>query len=996
MGVDSWIPLAQLDGRLQLMTSSKLIFPKLATQIQQPKTDQIMKKPSSSGVLRIMKTTPSLVVLSGILTLASAQAQVYTTLYDEDWGAAYGSVPGNTAAGTLQQIGWSFAGGQYTGMYAQNGAFDVTTGVTLSNRPCYFSSSIVSDAAIIYTQAGDGSGTNGTAAFASIDPTTNPGLFFSVDAQVNQNATFGQTNYWAVKVGGAWYVSVKGVTNNSPATGPIFALNTLPYDPAAGNWNNLTITGSGATPSGSITIGGAAAALSGTIDGIGIVQVWAASISGNTPGFNYLNLRIQKPLAIPADPTAPVIKGYGYSQTNYAGAVVSFAVNAPIGTAPLTYSWIHDGGVTLGNGATGTGSAIFGATTSQITISNISAADAGVYSVAVANGTGSDNLANYDTNTLTVLTPGPELLYSEIFPFVGPLGTAMALSNIGWRVTSPATALPNRLDSGNQLYAYESAARTMAFVTSSNWDNGVSGLTFPPAGITPANYPFVSFRSTYAAAQNAGNASVYFAVQMNAGGTTNWFVSTSANLAADGTPTTYGLQFSPVASGWNRLTLNLTGNATVGAAASSDLAGKITGVGLVFVFTAPALYFVNDVSLVTNSTPPIPPSFPSLPNVPYLQTVYSGGRVSFSFTEAGTLPFTNNWDFNGGPALLTDGTTASGSIISGSGTAQITIQDVSSADAGGYRGVVSNPAGTSYSDTGIYGAAQLTVTAPPVGLIYTESFPLYFAFTANQPLSIVGWTNQSDSPARLFKIPPANVGSGAAFAYQGGTTNSLFYGSTDSDTGFSGLPFIAFNPANYPAGSLQFSAAFASGNANYTNVTASFAVKSGGNWYVNATPVIPYNAVTLTGTYTPFSQTMSFAAGQWQQVTLVGSAGVIVGALTTQPLTGTITAAGLLFQHTFVVTVPANFGGSMNWNSFAIQALGVTGDNLIGGLNINTGSNGTDVLSWIGNPAVNLQSTTNLSAPNWQDVPNTLGNHTLTVTPAGSQKYYRLVGPAAP
>jgi hypothetical protein len=285
---------------------------------------------------------------------------------------------------------------------------------------------------------------------------------------------------------------------------------------------------------------------------------------------------------------------------------------------------------------------------------------------------------------------------------------------------------------------------------------------------------------------------------------------------------------------------------------------------------------------------------------------------------------------------------------------------------------------------------------PPVGLIYTESFPAYAATTGNQLLGLVGWTNQSDSPARMFKIGAANVGTYAAFAYQGGTTNSLFYGSTDSDTGFSGLPFIAFNPANYPSGSLQFSAAFASGNANYTNVTASFAVKSGGNWYVNATPVIPYNAVTLTGTYTPFSQTMSFAAGQWYNVTLAGTSGVIIGAPTTQSLTGTITAVGLLFQHTFVVTVPANFGGSMNWNSFAIQALGVTGDNLIGGLNINPGSNGTEVLSWIGNPAVNLQSTTNLSTPNWQDVLNTLVNHTLTVTPTGSQKYYRLVGPAMP
>src|SRR5262249_1329356 len=160
----------------------------------------------------------------------------------------YGTVTPPLAT-TLQQVGWSVIGGQYTGMYGQTPAFDVTTGVALSNRPVYFSSSVPLDVAIIYTQTGDGSGTNNNVAFADIDPTANPGLFFSVDSQVNQNGTSGQTNFWAVKVNGSWYVSVSPMTNNSPATGPIYALNTLTYNPGAGNWNTLTL-------GGSVTIGG--------------------------------------------------------------------------------------------------------------------------------------------------------------------------------------------------------------------------------------------------------------------------------------------------------------------------------------------------------------------------------------------------------------------------------------------------------------------------------------------------------------------------------------------------------------------------------------------------------------------------------------------------------------------------------------------------------------------------------------------------------------------
>jgi hypothetical protein len=242
----------------------------------------------------------------------------------------------------------------------------------------------------------------------------------------------------------------------------------------------------------------------------------------------------------------------------------------------------------------------------------------------------------------------------------------------------------------------------------------------------------------------------------------------------------------------------------------------------------------------------------------------------------------------------------------------------------------------------------------------------------------VGWQNQSDSPNRLFQLGGPAYASGvmAAFAYQSGTTNSLFYGSVESDTGQSGLPFIGFNPSYYPPGSLQFSAAFASGNGNYTNVTASFAVRIGGNWYVYGTPVIPYNSVgLLTGAYGLFTQNPSFAAGAWNNVTLAGTSGVILGAPTTKPLTGTITAAGILFTHTFVVTVPPNFGGSMNWDSFAIQAIGNSGDNIIGGINITPNGNGTVTLTWVGNSQVKLQSTS-----------STLG----------APQFFRITGPAAP
>ena len=114
-------------------------------------------------------------------------------------------------------------------------------------------------------------------------------------------------------------------------------------------------------------------------------------------------------------------------------------MNASIGTTPFTFSWKHDGGATLTDGLTGNGSTISGATTSQITISNIQPADAGVYSVTVANGTGSDTELNYVTNYLEVLTPGPELLYTETIPVYRALNPGESLPGVGWKATISAS-----------------------------------------------------------------------------------------------------------------------------------------------------------------------------------------------------------------------------------------------------------------------------------------------------------------------------------------------------------------------------------------------------------------------------------------------------------------------------------------------------------------------------------------------------------------------------
>ncbi|HEY3864241.1 MAG TPA: immunoglobulin domain-containing protein [Verrucomicrobiae bacterium] len=934
---------------------------------------------------------------------AAAATGPSATIYSEDWGTPFLNATGTqNGAANVADVGWSASGIAYTGSYSAPGSIDVGTGVTFPPPPLgningtnnsLYASLDQTDGyiGVLYTTDTNGPGADGDVAFSDINPANYPGgVVLNMESQFNSTTL--ATNYFAVQVGGQWYVSAAGFTNNGPNRVPVFAHSSLVYNPQASNWNTLSFQEGAVNPADPVSIGARAGAnLSGPITGVGIVVFGDPGFTGGATGYgiNFAAYSITTPL-VNSGVAAPKIDAAGFSQTAFAGGTASFAVDAFVGAAPLAYTWTlttPSGSAVLNNGATGTGSFIIGANSNSIAISNVSAADAGTYSVEVANLHGSDFSANYSTNTLTVNPLPSDVLYAETFPVAGPFPAGESPAAVGWTAAVSSSDNPNRLDEAGSLYAFEAAPTTMGFFTSSATDvPGLSGLPF--TNINPASFPTVSFRASIADPTGDTATAIYFAVEMTGG---QWYASSSSIqlAAAPGVYNTYGLQFSTAALEWNTLTVSSSAVA-IGSVASADLTGNIIGAGIVFVFGATAAeYDMNSFELVTDPTPPVLASFPSLPDVPYPQTVYAGGGASFYFTEAGTLPLTNNWKFNGSGPNLADGTAASGSVISGSQTTEITIENAGSADAGAYDPFVSNPAGTTdlgSSPNNVYGTPTLTVNPPPLGLIYTEVFPLYKPVTANQPFSLIGWTNQSDVPARIYQTGSALVGTGAAYAYESIQTNSLFYASTASDTGFSGLPFIAFDPANYPAGSIGFSTSMEAGNAAYTNVSASFAVEQGGQWYAMVTPVAPAVASPPTPLSTSAFTTLptqyySPLASQWHTLTLAGTAGVIVGGTPAQNLSGPISAAGLLFQSF------GTAGGSIDYNSFTIQATGA--GSLLGGINIGPEVNGSATLSWIGNAAVNVQSSTDLK--HWTDLSGTLGMHSFTVLIATSPAvYYRL------
>ncbi len=926
----------------------------------------------------LSKIALSISILVGVLFSALASpAAGPTILYTEDWGTTNAGISGSYALNVtygdapFTTVGWSIVvpaaqsgtGPPYEGIFVASGAEDAATGGTLPANTVYYTTQAAGQNAFFYTTAGAGNGGGGDSAFPAggINPAAYPGLTFNVEVRGNPAVP----NFFAVQLNGSsWYVSTTPLTGGTPAIYPQFTNTCLPYTTTASAWDTLSFTAN------TVTIGPVAGAdLSGTITGIGIVQLPPG-------GWNYNELVISTTCAgngvlAPVSILAPPI-----SQAVYVGGGFSFAI-ATAGSFPITYNWYQNGNLLTDGGR------ISGSATGTLTITNANDSDGtATYSVVVGNGLGASATTLTNSGfTVTVTDPVPsDDLYVETVPFTGPVtGEDDTLASIGWVSAVPDNTGRIWYNSGGQgvMWAWEPSAMTTAFYTTTSTDTNQSGLAF--TNINPANYPRVGLQAAMQPSGTGDNA--YFAVQMNG---SSWYVTTT-NIPLDLTASGFqnvGFQFTYNQSSWNNLTITAT-NAVIGSGASSPLSGSITGAGLVFVTLGNNGNFNTEEFAVTTDVEAQPPSI-GYYRVPNDQTVYSGGGVSFAVgTTTGSVPFTYGWTLNGN--ALNDGTLSDGAIISGSHTSEVTIRAITTAENGNVIAYVTNDYGWDESDN--WGGTTLTVVNPPIGTIYTEAFPFVGPVAANNyPIGSVGWSEAVNSgPWSLFNNPPPD-GAGAVFAYQAGTAaTTAYYTSTNMDTNQSGLPFPNIVLAGYenltPPLTLSADLIASSRNAGdgyaLTGVEAFFVVQVGGVWYrsVNYLPV-----GWSWGTYT---QVFSPAKANWE-VLIINEFGTADGGPALNDLTGVMTGAGLAFTYD-------SSGGDDNFANFTISGTG------LGGINVGplTG-NPTLNLSWVGNPAVNLQSATILSpnligGGNWLDVPNTAGKYSLTVTNTGPQKFYRLI-----
>jgi hypothetical protein len=884
-----------------------------------------------------------------------------TTIYLEDWGTTNGQGSVN-GAGNIGTVGWagvavSQSSSPYLGIFTANNPSpeDVGTGGVLPGNTAYFTHLLPNQTSpgMFYTTDTSGSGAGGDSSFTDINPTLYTNLAINLEIF---DGNGGDTNYFAVRVGSAWYVATSfQLPYITSLPYPDFTNVTLIYTNPANVWQSLTVNAT------SVTIGAVATPnLSAPITGIGVVELPTV----NGPDYNELSITAFSPGSGPQTP-AKITAAAVTPQAAYVGGGASFLITTA-GSPPLTYIW-ETNGIPIG-----TDPRFLGLNTAELTITNLNLNDASAtYSVIVTNGAGS---ATNGSLVLNVTTVPSDILYADNFPFIGPSGANnIPLTTAGW-VASASGSTSVGIYSANGTggigdgFSYASAATTNVYYTTDTNDLGLSGLPF--TDITPGNYPAVTFQAGFAPGNIPGQAanaiSVYWAVSMNG----VWYCSSRPQtivLSTINAFENYQYGFNPAVTNWNNLTITGSGG-VIGGQASAPLTGNITGAGFVMAHndgTGSDMNFQN-FEIITDPVVGIPPLIGT--NFPYSVGVAAGGGASFSVaTQQGTAPFTYWWTTNGT-------TIQNGNGVSGATTATLTLANLNSAANGlSIVAYVSNSAGYDYSDSE-FPAATLTVTNAPVGYIYAENFPFVGPPGANYPISNVGWVEAvPNAPNALFQATP-NTSQGAVFAYNGGTSTTVYYATTATDTNQAGLPFPNINLAGYPQGlniSVDLAPTFSS-----SNVTAYLAVQlNSTNWYIAASP-LPVPTSSDSSTFATYSTTLNLAAANWKNLTVTSSGG-LVGSTAAGNLKGVMTGAGLVF-------VTTGTGGTFNFQNFVITGNGP------GGINIAAPSNGSVNLSWVGNPAVELQSTTNLVTHIWQNLPATYGLYSYPASATGHQTFFRL------
>lgn len=597
--------------------------------------------------------------------------------------------------------------------------------------------------------------------------------------------------------------------------------------------------------------------------GTNTANVWAA--------YDDFNLSV-----VPAG-SLPIILSQPISQTAPPGGNVSFAVSALDATGYQWQAGAPGSGVYTNLSNAGQYS---GVTTPNLTVTGVTTNNSMDIVVVVSNGNGS--VTSAPPANLTVAG----IIYAESFNM--PTSSDQSVRHVGWMndVTGPYF---NRIFSNNHgvtfprcaVYSYNGAGATEAFYGTSSTITGgpypaspnpvTNRMAFP--GINLAIAQNVSF--TVAMNTPSGLPNGFICVQMNFG---PWFVSTNRLQPTGGASfVTNSYKFNPAMSAWDQLTVSGTGSDTVtllpvvGTAATNDLTGYITGVGLVVTRTGGlTLQFDNYTVLGA-----IPPSvLPVISSPPFSTTNYTGTTATFTVaanSNGVSSVLTYQWQTNTAVGSSTWYNLSNGGQFSGVTTATLSIANVSTAaNHKDYRVIVTDGAGSTTSGPPNGPQATLTVvdSAPiPVAAasIYPNNANLFAStvvtneagnnntlnftasFTGSQPISYhwqvspnpdgSGAVNIPGATSATYTLPNPEVSNTGYYSLQ--ASNSLS-GATPTNTAWVQLVILPSSAA-----AIHWSAPVA----------------------INPTPTTALTAAQILSPYGTYFEAASFGAGSVVTVT---------------------------------------------------------------------------------------------------------------------------------
>lgn len=186
--------------------------------------------------------------------------------------------------------------------------------------------------------------------------------------------------------------------------------SVTPVGAAAGS--TVTITGTGLSGTTSVTFGGVAAS---SVNVVSDTQVTAVAPSGYTGGV----ISVQLSSGVLLSTSAPTLTDVPASRTIAAGADVIWRTAAQ-GTGPFTYQWSKNG------------AALSGRTDANLVLPQVSATDAGAYTVTITSATGT---VTSPAATVTVLPDDP-VLWQQFSAFSSEESPGRSV-NVGGQVYLP-------------------------------------------------------------------------------------------------------------------------------------------------------------------------------------------------------------------------------------------------------------------------------------------------------------------------------------------------------------------------------------------------------------------------------------------------------------------------------------------------------------------------------------------------------------------------------